>query len=88
LVEWFSRRPGRRVRTAASVLTRRGESRRVDRLLLEGDTATVVDFEVGGRHPEYHERGKKYLGSLQRLGYRHVTGWVVFVGSGEVERVF
>lgn len=65
---WFNK--GVRVLSEATILTSEGVNYRPDRIMIEGNQATVVDFKFGENEMVSHVRQvKKYSTLLQLMGY-------------------
>jgi len=90
---FFSRRPGREVKTEAEMVNRRGELYRTDRLLIEQDVISIIDFKTGQYSDEaikksHAEQIKNYKAMLEEIyPGRKVSGWLFYIDSGEREEV-
>ena len=90
---FFSRRPGREVKTEAKMVNRRGELYRTDRLLIEQDVISIIDFKTGQYSDEaikksHAEQIKNYKAMLEEIyPGRKVSGWLFYIDSGEREEV-
>lgn len=78
---WFS--GGGEVKTEVVVLPKDGETKRMDRVVIDGSKATVIDFKSGQPKPSDHKQLKEYVSLLQEMGYR-VEGYLLYLRSGEV----
>jgi len=90
---FFSRRPGREVKTEAEMVNRHGELYRTDRLLIEQDVISIIDFKTGQYSDEaikksHAEQIKNYKAMLEEIyPGRKVSGWLFYIDSGEREEV-
>ncbi len=90
---FFSRRPGREVKTEAEMVNRHGELYRTDRLLIEQDAISIIDFKTGQYSDEaikkrHAEQVKNYKAMLEEIyPGRKVNGWLFYIDSGEREEV-
>ncbi|SDK26627.1 ATP-dependent exoDNAse (exonuclease V) beta subunit (contains helicase and exonuclease domains) [Catalinimonas alkaloidigena] len=83
--DWF--RPGRRVKTNFSLLNKFGETRRIDRVVMDGQHAIVVEFAGEEAEADLSGRGKAYTYPLRNMGFERIEGYVVRVDTGRIERV-
>lgn len=62
---------------------------RPDRVLLskDGKQAIVIDYKFGGEEQKYVRQVKNYIAILQRMGYRHTTGYIWYVLENKVVEV-
>lgn len=58
------------------------EERRPDRVMLSKNETIVVDFKFGSERPEYDEQVRRYVRTLQEMGYPNVKGYLWFVLEG------
>ncbi|MFM8346777.1 MAG: hypothetical protein ACKOAR_01905, partial [Bacteroidota bacterium] len=80
--EWFS--GDWQVRTEATILSRGGEQKRLDRVMTKtlpdgSTTAVVVDYKTGERHEDHDEQVREYANQLTAMGYSGVRGWLVYL---------
>lgn len=62
--------------------------KRPDRVLVNGDTAVVIDYKFGSvRKNSYNIQIEQYKSLLTGMGYTHVSGYLWYVESGEVVTV-
>ncbi len=83
--EWF--KEGVETLNETTILTPEGYHYRPDRIILEGKTATVIDYKFGEHKRRSYERQvQNYLRLLREMGYE-ATGWLCYVKLGEVNNV-
>ncbi|MDD8021022.1 MAG: UvrD-helicase domain-containing protein [Acidobacteriota bacterium] len=93
VAEFFRQKPGREVRTEAEMVNRRGELYRSDRLLIEPEIISIVDFKTGQFPDEAIRKGhaeqvKNYKAILEEIyPGRKVRGWLLYIDSGELEEI-
>ena len=90
VAEWFAR--DNRIFNECSILSIDPESgraieQRPDRVIVHGDTTTVVDFKFGHPRDEYHDQVRNYMRLLQSMGHHDVKGYLWFVYSNKIEEV-
>ncbi len=91
--EFFRRRPGREVKTEVEMVNRRGELYRTDRLLIEPEVISIIDFKTGQFSDEAIKKGhaeqlKNYKAMLEEIyPGKKVSGWLLYIDSGELEEV-
>jgi len=93
VAEFFRPQPGREVRTEAEMVNRRGELYRTDRLLIEPEVISIIDFKTGQLPDEAIKKSqagqvKNYKTILEEIyPGRKVRGWLLYIDSGELEEV-
>ncbi len=65
--------------------------KRPDRVILNGDILTILDYKTGGRNPKTEEKYKKQMNGygavFKRMGYIHVNKKLVYIHEKDVEVV-
>ena len=56
-----------------------GDIQRPDRVILDGDKITVVDYKTGRKSEKHVLQVKKYIKTLQQVGYQNVFGVVLYI---------
>ncbi|MEQ9468425.1 MAG: UvrD-helicase domain-containing protein [Ekhidna sp.] len=74
------------VKTEVVVLPKDGETKRMDRVVIDGKKATVIDFKSGQPKSEDNRQLKKYASLLTEMGYE-VNGYLLYLKNGEVRQV-
>lgn len=62
----------------ASLFTTEGLERRIDRVSIQGDQVWVVDYKTGVPSPKDEAQVKDYVMLLNQMGWRKVTGYLVY----------
>ncbi|NUN70658.1 MAG: UvrD-helicase domain-containing protein [Bacteroidetes bacterium] len=78
----FERKEGRRVLCEQDIAAKSGRLFRMDRVIIDPDTVTVVDFKTGSdeHHSEYEEQVRNYMAMLQEIyPGRNVQGALLYV---------
>jgi ATP-dependent exoDNAse (exonuclease V) beta subunit len=76
------------VMTETEILFGNGRSRRPDRIMIDGDRVTIVDYKFGEQKDARHRQQiKKYASLIHDIGYQAVTGYVWYVEADEIEEV-
>lgn len=78
---WFS--GNGEVKTEVVVLPKDGEIKRMDRVVIEGNKATVIDFKSGHPKSEDNRQLKEYVQLLKEMGYE-TEGYLLYLMNGEV----
>ena len=60
---------------------------RPDRVVVNGDTITVIDFKFGNRQPKYLVQVRDYMNQLRAMGHANVKGYLWFVYNNIIEEV-
>ncbi|WP_462248534.1 UvrD-helicase domain-containing protein [Ekhidna sp.] len=81
---WFSGKG--EVKTEVVVLPKDGEVKRMDRVVIDGDSATVVDFKSGVPKSQDNKQVQEYTALLNEMGY-HTKGFLLYLNNGEVKEV-
>ena len=81
---WFSGMG--EVKTEVVVLPKDGETKRMDRVVIDGKNAKVIDFKSGFPKPEDNRQLKEYASLLSEMGYE-VEGYLLYLKSGEVRKI-
>ncbi|MCK5066863.1 MAG: UvrD-helicase domain-containing protein [Bacteroidales bacterium] len=78
--DWFSPSGSGTIFKERSLLCSEGEVLRPDRVIVEGDRATVVDFKFGElEKPSYHRQVSNYMEQLKKMGFKRVEGYLWYV---------
>lgn len=85
IASWFER--DWNVRTEVPVLLPGGKESRIDRLITQGSKAVVVDFKTGNPAPQDRNQVADYLDQLKKMGFKDVSGFLLYIKSGEVATV-
>ncbi len=65
-----------------------GESRRPDRVMIDGESVTVVDYKFGIRiDKHYRYQVRNYLQLIRQMGYKKVEGYLWYVELDKIEHV-
>ncbi|HEX5171826.1 MAG TPA: UvrD-helicase domain-containing protein [Cyclobacteriaceae bacterium] len=82
---WFS--DDWEIRTEVPILLPEGKESRIDRLLIKGSKAIVIDFKTGD--PVKHDQAQvqHYITTLHQMNYPDVEGFLLYVRSGEIVAV-
>ncbi|MGW8315373.1 MAG: UvrD-helicase domain-containing protein [Bacteroidales bacterium] len=85
--DWFSA-GHQQIFKERSILCGDGVVIRPDRVMVEGDRATVVDFKFGEVEREQDQRQvARYMQHLEKLGYSPVHGYVWYVNLGKTIQI-
>ncbi|NJM24522.1 MAG: hypothetical protein HC859_02330 [Bacteroidia bacterium] len=79
---WFE--PGWEVRTEVPILLPGGEENRIDRLLLKGRQAVVIDFKTGSPAKADQRQVVAYMDVLRQMNFSEVKGYLLYISTGEV----
>ncbi|MCK6617591.1 MAG: UvrD-helicase domain-containing protein [Cyclobacteriaceae bacterium] len=75
------------IRTEVPVMLPGGEESRFDRLLTKDSRAVVIDFKTGVPANEDIQQVQAYLEIIKAMNYTTVSGYVLYVRTGEVAEV-
>jgi ATP-dependent exoDNAse (exonuclease V) beta subunit len=74
-------KPGLNVKTEAEILLPDGKIIRPDRLILEDDKATVIDFKTGKPAESHKKQIRRYEEKMRELGFDDVTGVLLYLNE-------
>lgn len=81
--QWFD--GSSRVMTEATILLPTGAARRPDRVMINDDAVTVVDFKFGEPSPRHLKQAADYRELLTAMGYSNVKSWLWYVEKDIIE---
>jgi ATP-dependent helicase/nuclease subunit A len=85
---FFIERPGRAIKNEQDVADSSGELFRLDRLVVDSDSVTVIDFKTGGESGEYFSQVKRYMKLAHELyPALPVQGFLSYLDLNAVRRV-
>lgn len=79
--QWFD--GSGEVKTEVVVLPKDGETKRMDRVVIKKNKATVIDFKSGLPKSQDNKQLKEYMHLLKEMGYE-VDGYLLYLKAGEV----
>ncbi len=83
---WFQK--GSTVINEKDILLGDGHYLKPDRVLVDDNTAIVIDYKFGKRHDKrYLEQVREYMQKLLEMGYKNVIGFIWYVFEDEVQEV-
>jgi len=81
---WFDE--GYEVKTEVVVLPKEGETKRMDRVIIKGKEAKVIDFKNGQSKQGDETQVLEYVDLLKRMGYE-AKGYLLYLKTGEVKSI-
>ncbi len=82
---WFL--PGGEALNEISILATDGTVHRPDRVIVSGDSVTVIDYKFGEPHASYPAQVRRYCALYRKMGYKNVQGWLWYVTLSKTEKV-
>lgn len=84
---WFDGQ--KKIINECNILYRDGRQKscRPDRVVIEGDNATVIDFKFAKEKPRHVIQVRDYMSYLALMGYRNVKGYLWYVYKNRIEEV-
>ncbi len=58
---------------------------RPDKIIIDGETATVVDFKTGKEDEKHSHQLKKYTSALIQMGFKKTEAFIVYTESNTVK---
>ncbi len=80
---WFD--GSSRVMTEATILLPTGAARRPDRIMINDDAVTVVDYKFGEPSPRHLQQAAEYRELLTGMGYSNVKSWLWYIEKDIIE---
>ena len=84
--EWFSH-DWEKVMCESSIITPQSESKRPDRVMIDGRRAVVVDYKFGEKMNSHRKQIATYITHLRSMGYDEIEGYVWYVNLGEIDKI-
>lgn len=82
--QWFE--GSHEVKTEVVVLPKDGETKRMDRVMIEGNKVKVIDFKSGEPRSQDEKQVKEYMKLLTGMDYE-ASGYLLYLKTGEVKAV-
>lgn len=82
--QWFD--GTKDVKTEVVVLPKDGETKRMDRVIIDGKKVTVIDFKNGEPRSRDEKQVKEYMALLEGMEY-DAAGFLLYLKTGEVRAV-
>ena len=73
------------IKNEAEILTKEGRLLRPDRVMIAGNTATVVDYKSGKPYDTHKIQVQSYMAALEEMGYEPVKGYLYYLQDKVVE---
>lgn len=88
VIEYFTSRPNRSVLTEQEIVSGTGALFRVDRINIDSDSVTVIDFKTGSENNEHSNQVKEYMRILgEKYRDKNIRGVLAYVDLGIVREV-
>jgi len=85
---WFESKEGRTIKTEAEFADKNGNISRVDRLIIDKDAVTIIDFKTGAEDTEkYSSQLKSYLTLAAEIYKLPAKGLIAYVDLGKIIEV-
>jgi ATP-dependent exoDNAse (exonuclease V) beta subunit len=85
---WFTALPGRSVLNEQELVDASGRLHRVDRLIVDQDVVTVLDYKTGEEQAEHHEQVRQYMAIVGELHpEKTVRGFLLYLDRNIVREV-
>lgn len=73
-------------RNEIEILTETGDVLRPDRVIIQNQQATIIDYKTGKKNPaKYHAQMKSYETAMNELGFQNVKKILVYIDENEIE---
>ena len=79
---YFYLNDGDQVLNEVTILTKNGQERRPDRVVIKPDHVMIIDYKTGQEHRlQYEAQLKEYQECMQEMGYQDVRTEILYIGS-------
>ena len=85
--EWFDGRYKLFNERSILVADDESDTRRPDRVMINGDTAVVVDYKFATPKDDHDKQVKLYMKLLRQMGYKNISGYLWYVYKNEIIEV-
>ncbi|MBQ7254039.1 MAG: UvrD-helicase domain-containing protein [Bacteroidales bacterium] len=82
---WFA--TGVEVFNELSIIDTDGKVHRPDRVVIDGQKVSVIDYKFGAHHAGYRRQVMQYMEMLRQMGYRQVEGYLWYAAEDNIEKV-
>jgi ATP-dependent exoDNAse (exonuclease V) beta subunit len=82
VTDWF--RTGSTVHTEAEILLPSGNIRRPDRIIIQDDITTIVDFKFGEEYQHYVDQVDQYRRLMIEMGYSSIKAFIWYVDKNKI----
>ena len=87
-IQMFAPQQARKVLIEAEFIDKTGSLFRMDRVIIDKDAVTVVDFKTGHENTEkYKAQMKNYLGIISEVYTKPVRGFLAYVDPGKIVEI-
>ena len=83
--EFFN--PEALARNEVELINASGEALRPDRVIIQGNQVTIVDYKFGKPQDEYKDQVGGYMDLYRQLGYKDIRGFLWYVYTDKVVEV-
>ena len=70
-----------------SIIDTNGSVHRPDRVVLDGEKVSVIDYKFGAHHGGYRKQVAGYMEMLRQMGYEKVEGYLWYAAENNIEKV-
>lgn len=82
---WF--KSGIKVKNEMSLIDKDGSVHRPDRVIIDDNKVTVIDYKTGGDHKGYRPQVSRYMRILKQMGFTNVSGYLWFIETDNIVEV-
>jgi len=72
------------VKTEVPILPKSGEMRRLDRVMLQGDRAIIVDFKTGEQRAGDRDQVAAYRKLLSQMGFSSIQAFLLYIEDAKI----
>jgi ATP-dependent helicase/nuclease subunit A len=85
VTNWFS--DAWEIRTEVSILLPDGKESRIDRLLVRGKSAIIIDYKTGEKKTRDVDQVREYINILRKMNFIEVEGYLLYLRDKDVVEV-
>lgn len=83
---WFTDTSDR-ILNESELMDKDGSVLRPDRVVIEGEKVTVIDYKFGEHRKSYERQVERYARMWQEMGYEEVSAYLWYVHTGDVMQI-
>jgi ATP-dependent exoDNAse (exonuclease V) beta subunit len=82
---WYQ--PGLRSRNECGMFDSNGRIYRADRVVLQNNTAVIIDYKTGQPYPAHVDQINKYASIVRGMGFTDIRKYIAYADLGKIELV-
>lgn len=74
----------------ANVIQKDGRTKtlhRPDRIIIDGNKVTIIDYKTGEQNPYHHRQVREYMAFMKEMGFTNVEGYLWYITPHQIVKV-